>query len=549
VAPDDPLLPKVVEIRSPAAAGVRHGDKVLVEVDDWPSGRRHPRGRILRRLGAASDPGVDMLSLIHRFQLPLEFPADVLAEAQRVADQVSEAECSGREDWRDREIITIDPADARDFDDAIGLRELPGGGWELAVHIADVAHYVRPGTAVDREALRRGNSVYLADRVLPMLPEGLSNGICSLRPNEDRLTRAAILTFDAEGVRRGARFVRAVIRSGRRYAYEEAFAEMKSHAAQPESSLVVRAWKLASLLRRRRFAAGSLDLDFPEVKVVVDAAGQPVRMVRIEHDESHQLIEEFMLAANEAVAEHLRRAAKPAVFRVHEEPNPDKLEELSAFLSSHAISAGDLSVRRHLQEALRQIAGRRDAPVLKLAVLKSLKRAAYHADPLGHYGLAMNNYTHFTSPIRRYADLVVHRVQEKLLWPELAGRTPDYRQMGEMVAHLSETERHAADAENESRRMKEMAYFEKLIRSASPPKFKAAVMEVRRFGLFVELVEFLTRGIVRVEDFGDWDADYDPTFQRFRLARLRRHIKAGDVIDVRPVRLERERSSVGFALL
>ncbi|MBP7951139.1 MAG: VacB/RNase II family 3'-5' exoribonuclease [Verrucomicrobiales bacterium] len=553
LVPDDPLLPRIIEVPMDREAQVQPGDKIVVTVDDWAVRSRAPRGRLLRRLGRSGEKGVDILGLIYKFRLPLEFPAAVLQAADQTPQVISGSEIQTREDWRGREVITIDPVDARDFDDAIAVTRLPNGHWELAVHIADVSHYVRPDSELDREARRRGNSIYLADRVIPMLPEALSNGICSLRPDEDRLTRAAILTFDESGRRIGARFAAAVIRSQRRYTYEEAFASMKPWLEHPDRAwetpfgpLPARAWALAARLRKRRMANGSLDLDFPEIRVALDENGEPVGLTRVEHDESHQLIEEFMLAANEAVAEQMRRAAKPAIFRVHEPPDPDKLEELRAFLGTHQISTGDLSLRREMQKALRIINQRPDAPVLKLAVLKSMKRAAYHADPLGHFGLAMENYTHFTSPIRRYADLVVHRVQANLLW-QAKHPTPGYGAMKELAAHLSITERTAAEAETESRKLKELAYFERLIREQSPVTFKAAVMDVRRSGLFVELAEVLTRGIVRAEDLGvGWQ--FDPGMQRFIRWRPRQEIRVGQVVEVAPGQMERERGSVAFLL-
>lgn len=543
VAPDDPLLPPVIEIQTDEHTESQHGDKVLLEVEHWPTRHRKPRGKLVKRIGGPRDPGLDVLSLIYRYALPLDFPPEVLHEAEAIPSEITAEDLADREDWRSRDVVTIDPFDARDFDDAICVTPLDEGGWELAVHIADVSHYVRPQTALDREARKRGNSVYLVDRVLPMLPERISNGLCSLRPHEDHLTRAAILRFDSDGRRTASRFVKSVIRSVQRYTYEEAFAEMQ----QQPTGRISRAWQLASRLRQRRFRHGALDLDFPEVKVMLDAQGRPLRLAKITHDESHQLIEEFMLAANEAVAEQIRQTSRPGIYRIHEDPDDAKLEDLRAFLAVHGIRTGDLTVRGEMQKALRQIAARPDSPVLKLAVLKSLKRAAYHADPLGHFGLAMANYTHFTSPIRRYSDLVVHRIQANLLWAD-GGRTPEYGQMQEIARHLSDTERLAADAETESRRLKELEYFDRQIRSGQPDKFRAAIMDVKRFGLFIELAEVLTRGLVRPEDFGTPHHEYDGRQNAFRLYRPNRTLSAGNVIDVRPVRIDRERRVVEFGL-
>ena len=555
VVPDDALLAAKVEIRPAPDADCKVGDKVVVEITDWPTHDRGPRGQVLKRIGKVGDPGVDMLGIIYKYHLPQEFPPAVLAEAERVPEKIDAAAIADREDWRQREVITIDPADARDFDDAIAVTHLPNGGWELAVHIADVSHYVTPKSALDLEAKERGNSIYLADRVIPMLPERLSNGVCSLRPNEDRLTRAAILTYDAKGNRTASRFIRAVICSRQRYSYEQAYEVMEPYLKKPESALrdpaaplPARAWALASLLRKHRFAAGSLDLDYLEIKVMLDLDGNPLGLKKIEHDESHQLIEEFMLQANEAVAEQLRAAGRPAVYRIHEDPNPDKLVDLREFLMTNGIHTGDLSNRRELQKALEIINSRDESAVLKLAVLKSMKRASYGTEPLGHYGLAKDNYLHFTSPIRRYADLLVHRSQANLLWGAKYA-VPDYAKLGELSEHLAITERNAAEAETQSKRIKEMAYFTQLISAKKPPKFQAAISSVRRIGLFIELSEVMTRGIVRHEDLGPHHFEFDAKKEQYVCAKPKRTLKVGDIIDVVPIAVEHDRGSVAFRLI
>ena len=289
-------------------------------------------------------------------------------------------------------------------------RTLAGGDWELGVHIADVSAYVTPGSALDREALKRGNSVYLADRVIPMLPERLSNGVCSLNPHVVRLTHSAFIHFAKNGAPKSARFASTIIHSAHRLTYKEAYAILQKPPNDKLSERLHTAWSLASLLRRRRFAQGSLDLDFPEVKVILDrATGKPLRLERIENDESHQLIEEFMLAANEAVALELKNRLVPTIYRVHEKPDPDKLAEYRELVLSYGFKAGDLTNRAELQRLLASFRGKPEEQALKIGLLKSLKRARYATQPLGHFGLAKNNYTHFTSPIRRYADLVVHR--------------------------------------------------------------------------------------------------------------------------------------------
>src|SRR4029450_985850 len=417
VVPDDPRFVHGIYVRpAPAVQEDRRsepaptvGDKVVVRLDDWQSRHVNPEGEIIEVLGPASAPGVDVLSVIRKYHLPTEFPSDVLEQAERIPESVDAPQIAGREDLRNKFIVTIDPDDARDFDDAINVEKLPNGGWQLGVHIADVAAYVEPGSALDREARRRGNSVYLPDRVIPMLPERLSNGVCSLKPRDDRLTRSVFIQFDKNGVAKRARFAKSVIQSAQRLTYKQAYAILKSSARDQLSEHLHLAWRLASLLRRKRFEHGALDLDFPEVKVWVDTHGKPVRLERVENDESHQLIEEFMLAANEAVARELKKRAIPTIYRVHEHPDPEKLAEYRELTLSFGYKVGDLTHRAELQRLLAEIGGKPEEQALKVGLLKSLKRARYDPRPLGHYGLAKTNYLHFTSPIRRYVDLVVHR--------------------------------------------------------------------------------------------------------------------------------------------
>ena len=385
--PDDPRFVHDIYVRpvagppedrrSETAATV--GDKVVVRLDDWQSRHVNPEGEIIEVLGPASAPGVDVLSIVRKYHLPTEFPTDVLEQAERIPETVDAQQIAGREDLRNQFIVTIDPDDARDFDDAINVEKLANGGWQLGVHIADVAAYVEPGSALDREARRRGNSVYLPDRVIPMLPERLSNGVCSLKPQVDRLTHSVFIQFDKRGVAKSARFARSVIRSAHRLTYKEAYAILKSQpgndgfqavagkmtAGKPSFLEGARrdqlgerlhlAWELAALLRRKRFEHGALELDFPEVKVWVDAHGKPVRLERVENDESHQLIEEFMLVANEAVARELKKRAIPTVYRVHENPDPEKLAEYREFVLSFGYKVGDLTHRAELQRLLAEV--------------------------------------------------------------------------------------------------------------------------------------------------------------------------------------------------
>ncbi len=528
------------------------GDLVLATVVRWDSPQRNPGACVLKVLGDPKAPGNDVLALMHRFDLPKTFPPDVVAEAAAMPDEVRAGDLTRRDDWRERLVVTIDPFDARDFDDAIHVTARPDG-WTLAVHIADVSHYVKPGTALDREARERGNSTYLVDRVIPMLPENLSNGLCSLVPGKDRLTRLVLMEFDARGRLESAKLGSAVIRSARRFTYEEAFALLQ----QPEASLAEdraatmlhEAWRLAAVLRKRRFQNGSLDLDFPEIKIVLDAAGRPVEMRKVEHDMSHQLIEEFMLAANETVASTLRTAGMACIHRVHDDPDEAKLWEFRELARLHGFPVGDLSGRSVLRKLLARIRGEPEEHALKLSLLKSLKRACYSADPRGHYGLAKQNYLHFTSPIRRYADLVAHRVSGA--WsghlPRLPVPVPGLDQLEETAAHLSITERVSAEAEIESKKMKEMEFFERLLLAEDPQVFTAVVTEARRLGLMIELVDLQIKGLVPVHAFPPGSWWYEGESRRWQISRGRHELKAGSKFLVRILRVDRDNKFLDFA--
>src|SRR5437868_9283324 len=356
VVPDDPRLVHNIYVQPSSINGrqPRISDKVVVRLEAWESRHVNPEGKIIELLGPRTAPGVDILSIIRKYHLPVEFSRAVLEETSAIPETVTAYATDGREDLRRQFIVTIDPDDARDFDDAIHVQEIKGG-WQLGVHIADVSAYVRPGTALDREAQRRGNSVYLPDRVIPMLPERLSNGVCSLNPHVDRLTHSVFLQFDRNGRVRQTRFARTVIRSAHRLTYKQAFAILKSSARDELSERLHTAWRLAALLRKKRFEHGSLDLGMPEVKVIVDKKGKPIRFDRVENDESHQLIEEFMLAANEAVARELKNRGIPTIYRVHENPDVERLGEFREFVLAHGIRVGDLTHRGEVQKLLASI--------------------------------------------------------------------------------------------------------------------------------------------------------------------------------------------------
>jgi ribonuclease R len=558
VVPDDPRLVHDVYVhpardrRSPAElrrgkqTAAKVGDKVVVRLEPWESRHVNPDGEIIEVLGPASAPGVDMLSIIRKYHLPTEFPRDVLEQASGISEKIDTRQLDEREDLRNEFSVTIDPDDARDFDDAIHVEKVANGGWHLGVHIADVAAYVEPGSALDREAGHRGNSVYLPDRVVPMLPERLSNGVCSLNPGVDRLTHSVFIHFDKNGVVKRARFARSVIRSAHRLTYKQAYAIIKSAAGDQLSERLHIAWELASLLRRKRFEHGSLDLDFPDVKVWLDETGKPVRLERVENDESHQLIEEFMLAANEAVAGELKNRAVPAIYRIHENPDPEKLAEYREFVLSFNYKVGDLTHRGEVQRLLAAIRGKPEEQALKIGLLKSLKRARYFPQPLGHYGLAKPNYLHFTSPIRRYADLVVHRALAQ--HDGKRGPQIDMSQIASIAEHISTTERIAADAEIESIRMKKLEFFQRQLDERNPQIFRAAIVDVRNYGLAVELPDALITGLVHVSSLADDFYLFEPARRQLIGRRSRKRFSIGDEVRVFVVRVDAFKREVDFAI-
>ncbi len=531
------------------------GDKVVVRLEAWESRHVNPEGEIIEVLGPASAPGIDMLSIIRKYHLPTEFPTDVLDQAKGIPERIDARQSEGREDLRGEFIVTIDPDDARDFDDAIHVERI-GSGWRLGVHIADVAAYVEPDSPLDREARRRGNSVYLPDRVIPMLPERLSNGVCSLNPGVDRLTHSVFIHFDKHGTAKSARFAHSVIRSAHRLTYKQAYAILTAAPSDQLGERLHLAWELAALLRQKRFEHGALDLDFPEVKVWVDKEGHPAKLERVENDKSHQLIEEFMLAANEAVARELKKRAIPTIYRIHENPDPEKLAEYREFVLGFNYRVGDVTHRAELQRLLAAIRGKPEEQALKVALLKSLKRARYSPQPLGHYGLAKANYLHFTSPIRRYADLVVHRG----LGGDLAGARgrparsasaahhPGMAEIASIAEHISVTERTAADAEVDSIQMKKLEFFQRQLDTRNPQIFRAAIVDVRNYGLMVELPDALVTGLVHVSSLMDDFYLFEPARRQLIGRRSRKRFSVGNELSVFVVRVDAFKRQVDFAI-
>lgn len=540
VVPDDPKFFYDVIVSDPAKSAAvpepKENDKVSVRLNEWRQRHINPTGEIVENFGESHTPMAEYRAILSKYDLSETFPQGVLAEVSKVPSSVSKRDVAGRCDMRGKFTITIDPEDAKDFDDAISLVR-DKDGWEIGVHIADVSYYVKPNTATDKEACARGNSTYLVGTVLPMLPFELSNGICSLVEDEDRLVKSVFMRFDKNGACTAARFANSVIRSVKRLSYEQAHALItedddakilavkppenyetafggkpladlsKEDFAELKSNLRV-LWSIASTIRKLRMKNGSLDLEIPEFKIFCDKDGYADRIEKIEYNESHQLIEEFMLAANEAVARALFSDKIPYISRVHDDPDAEKLAELRDELETFGITCGDLTSRKEVLKVLAQIEKHQQSYLLKTKFLRSLKRAEYRASADGHYGLNKVYYAHFTSPIRRYADLTVHRNLDCLMRkmrcegaPKSVLKTPDKAQLETIAAHISATEQNSADAERDSRKVKLMEFFERAIGSGK--SFEAIVSAVSNHGFFVELTESAAFGFVHVHTMRD----------------------------------------------
>jgi ribonuclease R len=544
VVPDDPRIPHDIYVSEPRDVGrpAHIGDKVVVELREWESRHTNPEGEIVEVLGAPDEEGVDMLSVLRQYDLPLHFPKPVLAEANAIGKIVDPRDEAGRVDCRAHQVITIDPDDAKDFDDAICLEKISAEQWRLWVHIADVSHYVKPGTALDIEAEKRGNSTYLVDRVIPMLPEALSNELCSLKPNVDRLTKCVEFLVSNDGRVLNTKFYSAVIHSQQRFAYGEVLEILqRAPTDDPIEQMLHHAHELAQKIRRLRFKAGSLDLDFPETKIRLDEHGKILRIEKNENDVSHQLIEEYMLLANEAVATRLMSLHTPAIYRIHEEPDARRLQEYRSEVLAHHVQCGNLSHPAEIQKLLQKLGTIPIGQALKIGFLKSLMRARYAVEPLGHYGLAKKKYTHFTSPIRRYADLIVHRA----LFDKNSGSASTLKAVAD---HISVTERNSADAERDSKDVKLFAFLKAQLESGEPVKYPALVTDVRNFGFFVDVTGLAMSGLVPLSLMQDDFYVFDEARRNLVGRRTRRMIRLGDKLTVQVARVDTFKKQVDFQL-
>ncbi len=588
VTPDDPRVPHDIIVGDPAEAELRPipvvGDKVVVKLQDWPDRNRNPTGEIVEKLGRAFEPRAELAAIYHKYDLTPVFPPAVVSEATAIPPKVQPEDLRGRIDYREISTFTIDPDDAKDFDDALSIEQLDDDTIRIGVHIADVSHYVKPNTALDREAQRRGNSTYLVGTVVPMLPEKLSNGLCSLVEAQDRLTKAVLFTFSTSGQLQHTAYANTVIRSVKRMTYKQAYALMfendlnkirrlplpaahqtgatgralneLSHAELTNLQAWVRQlWSIGSKLRAERFKSGSLDLDMPETKIFVDAEGYADRIERIENDESHQLIEEFMLLANEAVARLTRKHNLPSLYRVHDDPDEEKLNEYRQLLATNNIKVSDLSRREEVVRLLGLLREHPQGYYLRTQLLRSMRKACYRAKPDGHYGLAKNDYTHFTSPIRRYSDLVVHRVFEHYLVKFEGATATGATASGYNIAgvdalaeHLSLTEINSTEAERDSVKVKLMEFFERETQKKKPTVFKAVITDVRNHGFFVELSAAGAFGLVPVSSLKDDFYVLNPAGTAFVGRKTKKHYELGHKIEVIVKSVDRQKRLIDFTV-
>ena len=530
-------------------AKASEGDVVVARITTFGSGKMGPTGRIETVLGKSSDPGVDILSVIHDYGLPLAFPESVVSAARDAVSQRRKDPGELRTDRRDLHVFTIDPADAKDHDDGLSIRPLEDESWEVGVHIADVSHFVRPDDEVDLEAFKRGTSVYLVDRVIPMLPHELSTDACSLLPDTDRFAVSVFATVDPVGRVREARFERTEIRSRHKLSYEEAQAVLdnkKSIDRQTDEALRALA-ALAEILRERRKDRGSLDFDLPEGRVLLGEKGEPVSIRVVERLESHRLVEAFMLLANEIAAREAAQKRLPILYRVHEPPPTDKMRDLRTLLGrlSHRVSKGNIS-QKDLQAILKQVEGRPEEKLVSTVILRSMSRARYDVRNLGHYGLASDGYTHFTSPIRRYPDLWLHRVLVHTLVEGHA--VPEHWEgpgLKDRAERCSVRERVAEAAERESVDLKKVEYMERHLGD----DFFGTVSGVTSFGIFVLLDDVFVEGLVHVNSMND---DYYIFRQdRYLLVGERSHrtFRLGDRLRIRVARVDKEERFIDFVIV
>ncbi|WP_342536174.1 ribonuclease R [Sporosarcina sp. FSL K6-3508] len=553
---DDKKLPMDVFVEKGNTLEAVDGHKVIVEITHWPDNTQSATGMIVKILGHKNDPGVDILSIIHKHGIAVEFPQEVIDHAMSVPTTVQEEDFFKRKDLRNDMTITIDGADAKDLDDAIALVRDDDGSYRLFVHISDVSYYVTENSPMDAEAADRGTSVYLTDRVIPMLPHRLSNGICSLNPGEDRLTLTCEMKVDQNGKVVEHEIYPSVINSNHRMTYTDVYEiidnqdEELSKKYEDIVPMLNDMAKLAAILRQKRQDRGAIDFDFKESKILVDEEGWPTDVVIVERTVSERLIEEFMLIANETVAEHFHWLQVPFLYRIHEDPKEEKLQRFFEFLTNFGIvvkGTGNQVHPRALQEIVESIEGLPEESVISTMLLRSMQQAKYFEESLGHFGLSTDYYTHFTAPIRRYPDLIVHRlIRTYLFEKDLSQTTISHwsARLPEIAQHTSERERRAVDAERDTNALKKAQYMMDKIGE----EFEGVVSSVTNFGIFVEL-ENTVEGLVHVQNMNDDYYRFDDRQMIMIGERSGKQFRIGDEVEVRVISVKPEEQAVDFEIV
>ncbi|MBT1685336.1 ribonuclease R [Dawidia soli] len=512
--------------------GARTGDKVIVEITSWAADDRKPEAKVIEVLGRAGENEAEIHSIMAEFGLPFRFPQEVEAEANKIKEGITKEEIKKRWDFREITTFTIDPFDAKDFDDALSFQTLPNGNYEIGVHIADVTHYVKPDSELEKEAYERATSVYLVDRTIPMLPEHLSNGLCSLRPHEDKLTFSAVFEMDASGKIKKEWFGRTVIHSDVRFTYEEAQEILERGMGNLSEELKILN-DIAKKLRKQRFAKGAVNFETTEVKFKLDEKGKPLAVIPKVRKDAHKLIEEFMLLANKRVATHVYDLKKGKdkntyVYRIHDSPDPEKVQDFATFAKQfgHKINIDDASISQSLNKLMTSIEGKPEQNILEQLAIRTMAKAKYSTEAKGHFGLAFDHYSHFTSPIRRYPDMMAHRLLQHYIDE---GKSVNKNEYEEKCVHSSEREKRAADAERASIKYKQVEF----MANAEDRVYEGLISGVTEWGLYVEIVETKCEGMIRLADLSDDFYEFDERSYRVIGRKTRKIYTLGDKVKVK----------------
>lgn len=529
----------------------KSGDKAVVRIIEWPERSKNPIGEVIDILGRSGENDAEMHAILAEFGLPYSYPANVERAAERISEEITAEEVAKREDFRQVTTFTIDPKDAKDFDDALSIQKLPNGRWEVGVHIADVSHYVPEGSLIDKEALKRATSIYLVDRTIPMLPERLCNYICSLRPDEDKLAYSVIFEMNDKAEVLQSRIVHTIIRSNRRFAYEEAQQVIETGEGDYKEE-ILQLNKLAQILRDNRFKAGAINFDRYEVKFEIDEKGKPIGVYFKVAKEANKLIEEFMLLANRTVAEKIGRVpkgkkAKVLPYRIHDLPDPEKLENLSNFIARFGYKIRTVGTKKDVSTSINrlldEVQGRKEENLIETVSIRAMQKAKYSTHNIGHYGLAFDYYTHFTSPIRRYPDLMVHRLLTKYIDED--GRSASQQKYEELCEHSSSMEQIASNAERASIKYKQVEFMSERIGKT----YQGVVSGVTEWGLYVEINENKCEGMIPMRDLDDDYYEFDEKNYCLRGRRKHNTYSLGDELTIRVARANLEKKQLDFELV